>query len=138
MRFMFIVTGPENLAESGPPPAVLMEEIERLIEEGAKTGKMVSFGGLKPTATGARIRSAKGKLVTTDGPFTEAKEVIGGFTILDLASRAEALAEGHKFMELHRKLWPQWQGQVEIRQMYEADDDVAATQVEASHQLEHR
>jgi hypothetical protein len=98
---------------------------------------MVSFGGLKPTATGARIRSANGKLVTIDGPFTEAKEVIGGFTIFDLASREEALEEGRKFMELHRVHWPKWQGQVEIRQMYEAEDDVQAEQIEGSRRLEH-
>ena len=137
MRFMFIVSGSENLAESGPPPTALFEEIGRLTEEATKSGKMVSFGGLKPTASGARIRSANGKLVTTDGPFTESKEVIGGFTIFDLASREEALAEGRKFMELHRVHWPQWQGQVEIRQMYEAEDDVQAEQIEGSRRLEH-
>ena len=137
MRFMFIVKGPESLAEAGPPPAALMEEIDKLLKEGLENGSMVSFGGLKPTATGARIRSAKGKLITTDGPFTEAKEVIGGFTILNLASREEALEEGRKFMELHRAHWPNWEGEVEIREMYEEQDDVAAQQIEASRQLEH-
>lgn len=138
MRYMFIVKGPENLAKFGPPPAALMEAIDKQIEEGTRNGTMVSFGGLKPTATGARIRSANGKLVTTDGPFTEAKEVIGGFTILNLASRQEALEAAREFMELHRVHWPKWEGEVEVREMYEEADDVAAQQAEASRQLEHR
>lgn len=135
MRFMMIVKGSENLAESGPPPAALFEEIERLTNEGVKNGTLVSFGGLKPTATGARIRQVNGKLKMTDGPFTESKEVIGGFTILNLPSREAALAEGRKFMELHVKHWPAWQGELEIRAMYEAEDDVAAQQIEGSRAL---
>ena len=137
MRYMMIVSGPENLAEAGPPPASLGQAIDKLLEQDAKSGKMVSFGGLKPTSEGARIRSSKGKLVTTDGPFTEAKEVIGGFTILNLASKEEALEECRNFMELHRIHWPSWEGQVEIRLMYEQEDDVQAVQIEASRLLEH-
>jgi hypothetical protein len=137
MRYMMIVKGPENLAASGPPPASLGEAIDKLIEEDTKSGKLVSFGGLKPTSDGTRIRSSKGKLVTTDGPFTEAKEVIGGFTILNLASKQEALEEARKFMELDRIHWPSWEGEVEIRLMYEQEDDVRATQIEGSRLLEH-
>lgn len=135
MRFMFIVKGPENLATSGPPPAALFEAIEKLGEEATREGKMVSFGGLHPTASGARVRLVKGKLVTTDGPFTESKEVIGGFSIFNLASREEALEEARKFMELHRIHWPTWEGETEIRQMYDEAEDVAATQLEASRLL---
>ena len=136
MRYMFIVSGPENLAESGPPPASLIEAIGTLIEEEVKEGKLLSFGGLKPTATGTRVRIANGKLVMTDGPFTESKEVIGGFSIYKFASREEALAELRKFMELHRAHWPKWQGQVEMREMYEEEDDVRETQIEGSQRLE--
>jgi hypothetical protein len=135
MRYMIIVTGPENLAAAGPPPASLMEAIDKLSEEGMKKGTLVSFGGLHPTASGARMRITNGKLITTDGPFTEAKEVIGGFTILNVASREEALAEARTFMELHRVHWPKWEGQIEIRRMYEQEDDVVAEQTEASRRL---
>ena len=137
MRYMFIVKGSENLAASGPPPAALVEAIERLGEEATKSGKMVSFGGLKPTSSGARIRITKGKIETTDGPFTEAKEVIGGFSIFNLASKEEALEEARKFTELHRVHWPNWEGEIEIRQMYEEADDVRETQIEGSRLLEH-
>jgi len=132
MRFMFIVNGPENLAESGAPPAELMEEIGRHIEEETRKGRLLSFGGLFPTASGVRIRSTKGKLVTRDGPFAESKEVIGGFSIFEFASREEAVAEGTRFMELHRRHWPGWEGELEIRQMFEAEDDVREAQIEGS------
>jgi hypothetical protein len=137
MRYMFIVKGPENLAASGPPPAALIEEIGRLGEEATRTGKMVSFGGLKPTSLGARMRITKGQIVTTDGPFTEAKEVIGGFSIFNLSSKEEALEEARKFTELHRVHWPKWEGEIEIRQMYEEEDDVRQEQIEGSRLLEH-
>ena len=137
MRYMMIVSGSENLAASGPPPAALVEAIERLGEEMTKKGTMVSFGGLKPTSSGARMRITNGKIITTDGPFTESKEVIGGFSIFNVASKEEALEEARKLMELHRVHWPNWQGEIEIRQMYEEADDVGATQIEASRLLEH-
>ena len=136
MRYMTIVKGSENLAASGPPPVALMEAIERLIEEGTKKGTLVSFGGLHPTSSGARMRITKGKITTTDGPFTESKEVIGGFSILNFASKEEALEEARKFTELHRVHWPNWEGEIEIRQMYEEEDDVRAVQIEASRLLE--
>ena len=136
MRYMFIVSGSESLAESGPPPAALVEAIGTLCEEAIKESKMVSFGGLKPTSTGARMRIANGKIVTTDGPFTESKEVIGGFSIYNVASKEEALEEVRKFMELHHEYWPKWQGQVELREMYEEEDDVRETQNEGSRVVE--
>ena len=137
MRYMMIVSGSENFAASGPPPAALIEAIERLGEEAAKKGTMVSFGGLKPTSSGARMRITNGKIITTDGPFTESKEVIGGFSIFNVASKEEALDEARKLMELHRVHWPNWEGETEIRLMYEEDDDVGAAQIEASRLLEH-
>ena len=122
MRYMMIVRGPEDFSVSGPPPMELMEAIGKLGEEAAKTGKMVSMGGLRPTAKGAQVAIKKGKLVTTDGPFTEAKEVIGGFTIMELGSKEEAVAEAVKFMELHRKLWPKWEGVTEVRPMFDENE----------------
>lgn len=138
MRYMMIVTGPENLAQSGPAPAALMGAIDKLIQESTANGTLVSFGGLLPTASGARIRITNGKLVTSDGPFSESKEVIGGFSILNVASKEEALDEGRKFMELHRVHWPSWEGQLEIRPMFEEEDDVIAAQIEGSRVLEQR
>jgi hypothetical protein len=114
-----IVRGDENLDRSGPPPMELMEAIGKLGEEAAKAGKMVTMGGLRHSSEGARVRLKGGKIITTDGPFTESKEVLGGFTIMNLASKEEAIEEAEKFMELHRKFWPEWEGESEIRLMYE-------------------
>lgn len=136
MRYMMIVKGPESLAECGPPPAELVEEIGRRCEEAMKSGRMLSFGGLQPTSSGARIRIAKGKITTTDGPFTESKEVIGGFSIYDFASKEDALAEARSFTELHLAHWPKWEGEIEIRRMFEEEDDVRETQIEGSREME--
>jgi hypothetical protein len=122
MRYMMIVKGDENLDRSGPPPQALFEAIDKLGQDAAKEGKMVSMGGLRHTADGARVRLANGKLTVTDGPFTETKEVIGGFSIMNLKSKEEAIEEARKFMELHRIHWPQWNGETEIRAMFEEGD----------------
>jgi hypothetical protein len=119
MRYMMIVRGNENVDRSGPAPAALMEAMDKLTQDAIAAGKMVSMGGLRHTSEGARVRITGGKIVTTDGPFTEAKEVLGGFAIMELASKAEAIKEAEHFMELHRKHWPGWEGESEIRLMYE-------------------
>jgi len=122
MRYLMIVRGDENFSASGPPPQELMDAIGQLGIEAAKTGKIVSMGGLQPTSKGASVRISGGRLTVRDGPFSEAKEVIGGFTIMELGSKEEAIEEAKKFMELHRKLWPAWDGECEVRLMY-ADGD---------------
>jgi hypothetical protein len=119
MRYMMMVMGDENFRTSGPPPKELMDAIGQLGVEATKAGKMVSVGGLQHTSKGAKVRLNGGKLTVTDGPFTEAKEVIGGFTIMELTSKEEAIEEARKFMELHRQLWPTWDGECEVRLMYE-------------------
>ena len=118
MRYLMIVKGDENFRASGPPPKELMDAIDQLGVEAAKTGKIVSMGGLQHTSKGATLRLDGGKLTVKDGPFTEAKEVIGGFTIMELPSKEAAIEEARKFMELHRRLWPGWSGECEVRLMY--------------------
>jgi len=122
MRYMMIVKGDEDFTLPGPPPQALMEAIGQLGEAATRAGKMVSMGGLKHSSKGANVRIKDGKIVVTDGPFAEAKEIIGGFAIMDLASREEAIEEGRKFMDLHRIHWPGWDGQMEIREMDEGDE----------------
>ena len=115
MRFMMIV---KHAEKQGPPPQSLMEAIGKLGEEETKAGKMLGTGGLTGTATGARVRLSGGKLTVTDGPFTEAKEVIGGYAQFELQSKEEAVESAVRFMELHKKHWPEWEGETEVRQMY--------------------
>jgi hypothetical protein len=117
---MMIVKHAEN---QGPPPKELMEAIGKLAEEDAKNGrKMLGNGGLKPTSLGASVRLANGKITVTDGPFTEAKEVIGGYAQFELQSKQEAIEGAVRFMELHKKYWPGWEGETEVRPMYGPDE----------------
>jgi hypothetical protein len=78
---------------------------------------MVEAGGLFPTANGARVRLSGGKVTVTDGPFTEAKEVVGGYAIFDVPSKDAMIECTTRFMELHRKHLPGWEGEAEIRQL---------------------
>ena len=78
---------------------------------------MVEAGGLLPTANGARVRLSGGKVTVTDGPFTEAKEVVGGYAIFDVKSKADMIEWTTRFMELHKKHLPGWEGEAEIRQL---------------------
>ena len=114
MRFMMIVKSKEN---SGPPPKELMEAMGKLAEEATKAGEMIESGGLASTATGTRVRLSGGKLSVTDGPFTEAKEVFGGYAVFALNSKKEAVERALRFMELHKQHWPGWDGETEIRQL---------------------
>jgi hypothetical protein len=115
MRFMTMIKSAEG---SGPPPKALMNAIGNLGIEAMQAGLLVESGGLMPTAKGGRVRISKGKLTVLDGPFTEAKEVIGGYAVYDLKSRAEAMQWAKRFMELHIEHWPGWEGEAEVRQIY--------------------
>ena len=119
MRFMMIVKSAER---SGFPPKELMEAIGKLSEEASNAGTMLRSGGLGPTALGARVRLSGGQLTVIDGPFTEAKEIVGGYAQFELKSKEEAVKSAVHFMELHKKHWPGWEGETEVRPMYGADD----------------
>src|SRR5216684_3861448 len=119
MRFMMIIKHAEN---QGPPPKQLMDAIAKSVEEEAKNGTMLGSGGLGPTAQGARVRLSGGKVTVTDGPFSEAKEVVGGYAQFELKSKEEAVKSATRFMELHREHWPGWEGETEIRQMFGPED----------------
>jgi hypothetical protein len=119
MRFMSMVKSSEDY-RLGPPPQALMDAIAQLGEEATKAGAMVDMGGLLPTAAGGfRVRLSSGKLTVTDGPFSEAKEVVGGYAVFAVKTREEAVDWALRFMELHRKHWPEWEGETELRQMFE-------------------
>jgi hypothetical protein len=111
MRFMFIVKS----AHSGPPTPELLEAMHKLANREIKAGRMLDNGGLMPLATGAQVRIANGLLSVTDGPFVEAKEVIGGYAIFELRDKQEALASAREFMQLHKDLMPGWEGICEVR-----------------------
>lgn len=116
MRYMMIVKHAER---SGLPPKELMDAIQKISEEAAASGTMLGGGGLKGTAEGARVQLKGGKVSVIDGPFAEAKEIIGGYAQFELKSKEEAIQSAVRFMELHKQYWPGWEGETEVRQMYE-------------------
>ncbi len=96
-----------------------MQAMQKHVEKSLKDGSLVDTGGLLPSKEGIRVRLENGKITVKDGPFTEAKEVIGGWAILKTESRAEAVRIATEFMELHRKYWPGFEGESEVRPMFE-------------------
>jgi hypothetical protein len=100
-------------------PKELMEAIGKISQEAVASGAMIGNGGLKPMAQGARVQLKGGKLSVVDGPFAEAKEIIGGYAEFELKSKEEAVESAVRFMELHQKYWPGWDGETEVREMYE-------------------
>ncbi len=118
MRYLTFIRHSESYREQGPPPA-LMEAMGEFIRKSLADGTLVETGGLLPSKDGLRLRLADGKITVTDGPFTETKEVIGGWAILETDSRDEVIRISREFMELHRKHWPGFEGESEVRPMFE-------------------
>jgi hypothetical protein len=121
MKYLTFIRHSESYRQSAPPTA-LMEAMGKFVEKSLKDGVLVDTGGLQPSTEGVRVRLAGGKITVTDGPFTESKEVIGGWAILKTDSKAEAVRIATEFMELHRKYWPGFDGESEVRPMF--DDGV--------------
>ncbi len=118
MKFLTFIRSSESYRESPPPPA-LMEAMGKFVETSFRDGTLVDTGGLLPSKDGARVRLSGGKLTVTDGPFSESKEVIGGWAILNLPSKAEAIRVATEFMELHRRHWPGFEGESEVRPIFD-------------------
>jgi hypothetical protein len=109
MRFLSIY---KTVERNTPPSCEEMESMGKLIAEGMKAGWLVSTEGCLPTAMGARVRQSEGDVTVTDGPFTESKEVVGGFAILEASSKAEAIELTKRFLS------HVGQGECELRQLY--------------------
>jgi hypothetical protein len=114
MKYLMLIKHPESYRSQEIPQA-LMDAMGEFVTKSLSSGVLKETAGLKPTSDGQRIRLSKGKLHVTDGPFTEAKEVIGGFAIIEAASREQALDIARQFMDLHRVHWPTFEGECEVR-----------------------
>lgn len=114
MRFLSIY---KTVERTSPPTQEEMATMGKLIEEGMKEGWLLATEGCLPTALGARVRRSGSKLSVTDGPFTEAKEMVGGFAILKVNSKQEAIELARKFLQVAGE------GECELRQLYEASAD---------------
>lgn len=118
MKYLAFIRHSEAHRAAAPPPA-LMEAMGRFVQKSLQDGSLVDTGGLLPSKDGFRVRLANGAITVTDGPFSESKEVIGGWAILKANSKAEALHIAQEFMELHRQYWPEFVGESEVRPMFE-------------------
>jgi len=118
MRYMMFIKHTEDY-RNAQVPASLYEEMGKFIEETTKSGNFVTGAGLQPSSTGTRVRLASGKITVMDGPFTESKEIVGGYAIMDAKSRDEALGLARCFMEIHLKHWPTFEGECEMRPLEE-------------------
>ena len=114
MKYLMLIKHAENY-RSRPMPQGLLDAMGEFVAEGFKSGVLKDTAGLKETAEGLRVRSSGGKLQVTDGPFTEAKEVVGGYAMVDVKSMAEAREVARQFMEIHLKHWPEFEGECEVR-----------------------
>jgi hypothetical protein len=113
MRFLSMIRIDEATGQA--PSEQLMADMGKLIDELTRTGQLVSTAGLRPTSEGVRVRLHRGgRLTTVDGPFTETKEVIGGYAILEAQSKAEAIDLTRRFLKVHGS---DWDVECEVRQL---------------------
>jgi hypothetical protein len=118
MKYLTFIRHSEAHRSSGPPSA-LLEAMGKFVTKSLQEGTLIDTGGLAASKDGVRVRLARGKISVTDGPFTESKEVIGGWAMLRVDSKAEAIRIATEFMELHRQYWPEFEGESEVRPMLE-------------------
>ena len=114
MRYMMFIKHTEDY-RGKEIPAGLIEAMGEFIDEYAKQGKFIDGAGLKSSHKGKKIQLRNGQLRVVDGPFTETKELVGGYSIMECESDAEALDISRKFMALHQKHWPEFEGECELR-----------------------
>jgi hypothetical protein len=115
-RYLSMIRIDERNSPAGGPSPELSERMGALFEEITKAGVMLDTAGLTPTSEGTRITWSGGKLSYTDGPFTESKEVVGGYAILQAKDKAEALEWTKRFLEIHEE---HWTVTAELRQIVE-------------------
>src|SRR6476620_11082127 len=114
MRYMMLIKHTEDYRNKKIPQG-LMDAMGEFVGDAMKRGIIVDTNGLQSSHKGKKIRSSGGKLTVIDGPFTESKEIVGGYAIVEVPSDEEALKLATEFMELHRIHWPEFEGESELR-----------------------
>ncbi|MFJ2738376.1 YciI family protein [Streptomyces sp. NPDC087440] len=118
-RFLSIIRVDENTSPT-EPSAELMERMGVLMEEMTKAGVLLDTGGLGPVDTGRRVQWSGGKATVLDGPFTEAKEVVGGYALLQTKDLDEAVEWARRFVQVHEA---EWNITCEVRQVFGPGDE---------------
>jgi hypothetical protein len=114
MKFMMFIKHPRDYAGDKVPPG-LYEAMGEFVEGKIKQGVFLDGAGLQPLTKATRVSLTGGNMKVTDGPFAEAKEVVGGYALCEFATHVEAVEMAIEFMELHRKHWPEFEGEAEVR-----------------------
>jgi hypothetical protein len=120
MRFLSLIRVDETTGQK--PSERLMREMGALMEEALRDGWLVRTAGLRPTKDGVRIRSNRGKVTMTDGPFAETKEVIGGYAVVEAPSMPEAIELTKRFLAVHGD---EWNLECEVRPL--ASDEIGGS-----------
>jgi hypothetical protein len=114
MRYMMFIKHTEDYRKEDVPQS-LYAAMGEFVGAAMKNGVMIDGAGLQPSARGHRVRLSKGKITVIDGPFTESKEIVGGYALIEARSEEHALEIAREFMEIHRVHWPQFEGESEVR-----------------------
>jgi hypothetical protein len=114
MKFLCIYK--PSKPEGTPPTEQQMSEMGKFVEESFKSGVLLATEGCLPSALGARVRQAVGKITVTDGPFIESKELIGGFALMQVNSKEECIEHTRRFLKIAGD------GECELRQVFEGGD----------------
>ena len=135
MRFMMIVKANKDSEAGVMPDESLIAEMTKYNEELVKAGVMLDGAGLQPSSKGFRVKFAGGKRTLIDGPFTETKELIAGYWLIQVKSREEATEWAKRVPAPHGR---DQDGEIEIRQLFEVDDFPPSGAVERARELESR
>jgi hypothetical protein len=131
MRFMIIVKASKDSEAGVMPPEELLAAMAAYHEELQKAGVLLDGSGLQPSAKGWRIKYSGEKRTVIDGPFAETKELVAGYTLIQVKSRDEALAWTRRFPN------PQLtDGEIEVRQLYELEDFAQSESIERFRNME--
>ena len=114
MKYLMFIKHEERYRNEALPQA-LMDAMGKFVEESFRNGSLVDTAGLQPSSQGARIRVSRGKAKVIDGPFTESKEIIGGYAIVQADTRERAMEIAKEFVDLHLEHWPDFEFECEIR-----------------------
>ena len=114
MRFLSVI---KSAPGQGAPPQSLQDAMGEFIAACLADGSVVETGGLASIQSAVRVRQEGGMIQVIDGPYTEIKEIIGGYAMMEYVSREDAVAGTVRFMELHLEHWPGWVGECELREV---------------------
>jgi hypothetical protein len=124
MRYMVLL---KMAQDAGAPPPRLVEAMGSAMQEAFANGLIIDAGGLAPMVESTEVSLRRGSVLITDGPYAEAKEVAGGYAILETRSHEEAVENARRMITIHQQHWPGWEGSAEVRRISEPDEATPAT-----------